>query len=358
MAHNLSTEYDAIKAALDAGGFASDKETAALVPLLKKVVGNDGFDPTQSDALEKLRTRLLLGTGTPSSDKSVSEGKRTLDMASAYAGNTFSGNAQAIQRAAALKGLRHTHLLAKAGARSVWVVNIPRAYRDWPSLELAGLSATEKTLVSRINRTRAYFSDRHMRHMHTGARDALRWVQKTLIVLGNYGKDKGKSANLVKRWFETGSTSASDLDAIVVKLVDGFKKIQAALNSNQLIFSDYPPDRGTADEKNTEAFVFNGAWADRLKVVYIEKGFFARGANVLSGRDNWARIIVHELSHSLLGTEDYPPDNSYGWQGINPKDGKFNGNGAIRNAENWAYFAGDCAHALSKSEAATALKLP
>ncbi|WP_295447593.1 hypothetical protein [uncultured Thiodictyon sp.] len=60
-------------------------------------------------------------------------------------------------------------------------------------------------------------------------------------------------------------------------------KIQAALGSNQLIFSAYPPERGSTDETNTEAFVFNGAWKDRLTVVYSEKGFFAGGANVLSG---------------------------------------------------------------------------
>ena len=78
---------------------------------------------------------------------------------------------------------------------------------------------------------------------------------------------------------------------------------------------------------------------------------------MLSGKDNWARIIVHELSHSELGTEDYPKDNSYGWQGINPADAKFNGNKAITNAENWAYFAADCAAALSTSERNTALKM-
>ncbi|WP_295447596.1 hypothetical protein [uncultured Thiodictyon sp.] len=41
-----------------------------------------------------------------------------------------------------------------------------------------------------------------------------------------------------------------------------------------------------------------------------------------------------------------------------PQDPKFNGNGAIRNVENWAYLAGDCAGALNGSERATALKLP
>lgn len=359
MAHNLSTEIDAVKAAIDAGGYAADKDSAALLAGLKKIVSNAGFDATQSDLLDKLRTKVLRGSGVLAGlGVNANEGKRTLELCASYSGEKYATDDAAVKRVAALKTLRHTYMLGKAGARSIWVVNIPRDYRDWPSEELPGHATQERTMIEKLNKSREYFNGTHQRNMATGARDALRWVQKTLIVLGNHGKDKGQSATLVNRWFKTQDTTEEQLRTIVSDLTAGFKKIQAVLNSSQLIFSDYPPDRGTDDETSTEAFVFNGAWADKFKVVYIEKGFFAKGGNVLAGRDNWARIIVHELSHSQLGTEDYPKDNSYGWQGINPQDGKFNGNGAIRNAENWAYFAGDCAAALSKSEIATALKLP
>ncbi len=357
MAHNLSGEYDAIKTALDAGGFDSDKDATALLTLVKKAVGNDGFDPAHSDALEKLRAHLLRGSGVLGAlGAGVNEGKRTLQMSQAIKSDKYDGTDAAVKRAAALKALRHTYMLTSAGAKSVWVVSIPKSYRDWPSLELPPLATHEKSLTDRINKSREYFSSSHKKNIFSGTCDAMKWVQKTLIVLSNYGKDKGESATLIKRWFETKDTSESDMTAIVAKLTEGFKKIQATLNSNQLIFSDYPPDRGT-NEENSEAFVFNGAWKDRLKVVYIEKGFFQRGGNVLSGRDNWARVIVHELSHSQVDTEDYPPDNSYGWQGINPKDPKFNGNGAIRNAENWAFLAADCGGGLNQSERTTALKL-
>jgi Lysine-specific metallo-endopeptidase len=351
MPHNFSTEFASVKSTMDLAGFDTETEAAALVKGLKKALGPSGFEPSHSESLDKLRTHVgKMGFGQ-------NEGKRTLALAKVASGDKFATDAPARQRVAALKTLRHSYLVTKAGAVSVWIVNTPKAYRDWPGAEIDGAATTERALLEKLNKTSEYFGYFQRRDIFSGSRAALHWVQKTLIVLANYGKDKGESAKLVKRWFETKDTSASDLTDIVAKLTSGFKLIQAALNSNQLIFTDYPPDRGTADERDTEAFVFNGGWKDGLRVVYIEKGFFARGANVLSGRDNWARIIVHELSHSQVGTEDYPADNSYAWQGINPKDAKFVGNGAIRNAENWAYLAADCADAMSKSELARAQKL-
>lgn len=356
MAHNLSAEYDATRAALNTDGFTDDKDATVLLTLVKKAVGVDGFESAHSHTLDKLRAQLLKGSGVLGVfGAGANEGKRTLQMAKAIDSDKYSGTDASIKRAAALKTLRHTYMLSTAGSKSVWVVNIPKSYRAWPSLELPPLANHEKSVTDRINKSGEYFNSTHKKNMVSGTCDAMKWVQKTLNVLSNYGKDKGESATFVKRWFETKDTSASDLTTIVEKLMAGFKKIQATLNSNQLIFSDYPPDRGTNEEKS-EAFVFNGAWKDRLKVVYIEKGFFQRGGNVLSGRDNWARIIVHELSHSQVDTEDYPPDNSYGWQGINPKAAKYNGNTAIRNAENWAFFAADCGGGLNSSERSTALK--
>ncbi|MDD4880029.1 MAG: M35 family metallo-endopeptidase [Gallionellaceae bacterium] len=361
MSHNFSKEYESAHDAIHTGAFSKDKEIDALVKKLKKLLAADGFDDTGSDALDALRkhimsfspSRVLKGT-------SSNEASKILEMAVAYGGtaNAYQGSDGLSLRASAMKLLRHTYFLSKTGAKSLWVISVPKGYMDWPSLELKPLSSNEAVLKDRLAKVREYFSNTNKKHMHEGTLFALNWVQKTLIVLANVGKDKGKSMELVKRWFETKDTSASDLTAIVSNLTSGFKKLQAVLNGNRLIFTDNPSDRGTNEEKNTEAFVWNGAWKDSLKVVYIEQGFFARGANVLSGKDNWARIIVHELTHSELGTEDYPPDNSYGWQGINPADAKFNGNKAITNAENWAYFAADCAAAMSNGERNTALRLP
>ena len=73
---------------------------------------------------------------------------------------------------------------------------------------------------------------------------------------------------------------------------------------------------------------------------------------MLSGRLNWARIVVHELSHREVATVDVP--GRYGWQGIKPDAGAFPAAKAITNAENWAFFAADCAGVLpehSRNEA-------
>lgn len=358
MSHNFSKEYEIVRDAVVNGVFPSDKETDAIIKKLRTLLGAEGFDDSNSESLDALRklimsfslSRIFFGT---SSD----EASRLLEMSGAYSGTskTATINDALIKRCSALKLLRHSYFVSKTGAKSLWVISVPKGYTDWPSLELKA-GAGEAKVKDGLGKVREYFSGTQKKHMHEGAQFALSWVQKTLVVLANFDKDKGESKALVKRWFETKDTSATDLTKIVSDLSAGFKKVQAVLNGNRLIFTDYPPDRGTEDEKSTEAFVWNGSWKDSLKVVYIEKGFFARGGNVLSGRDNWARIIIHELTHSELGTEDYPKDNSYGWQGINPTDAKFNGNKAITNAENWAYFAADCAAALSNSERATALK--
>lgn len=358
MSHNFTTEYKLVREALSKPGFPQDTESKVVARQLEQLLGVSGFEDSKAAALESLRKHVAkLSLTAVFTGKNAGEGTNILAAAGAYKDKTFQGGEDAAMRVAALKLLRHTYFLSKTGAKSLWVVSVPKTYTNWPSQEFKPLGRSEAKLRDKAERVREYFNSTHKKDMHAGAQLALAWVQKTLLVLSNHGKDKGEAAALVSRWFKTRTTSDTDLAIVVSDLTSGFKKIQSVLNGNRLIFTDYPPDRGTDEEKYTEAFVFNGAWKDTLKVVYIERGFFARGGNILSGKDNWARIIIHELSHSELGTDDYPPDNSYGWQGINPADAKFNGNKAITNAENWAYFAADCAAALSSGERSTALKM-
>jgi len=102
---------------------------------------------------------------------------------------------------------------------------------------------------------------------------------------------------------------------------------------------------------------------DDLMVVHIEKAFFSN-QNTLTGKVNWARILVHELSHRYAKTKDH----SYSWLGLVPRDTDAlkKGNDAVvnvapnfptvraltlsecmENADTWAYFMADCAGALS-----------
>jgi hypothetical protein len=79
--------------------------------------------------------------------------------------------------------------------------------------------------------------------------------------------------------------------------------------------------------------------------------------NVLKGSRNWARIIVHELTHLVHGTEDVNKGQArYAWYGIGPHAG-FTGADAIRNADSWAFFCLDCAGMLTAAEATTGLKI-
>ena len=88
-----------------------------------------------------------------------------------------------------------------------------------------------------------------------------------------------------------------------------------------------------------------------MDVIYIESAFFKKDANTLSGLKNWARILVHELSHRELGTEE----KFYSWQGMKPAAGAFPMPDALANADSWAFFCVDAAGHLTKSERNIAL---
>lgn len=358
MTHNFSEEYKRARETVLNGKFSSDAD--ALLKKLRALMGDDGFEDSQSGVLGDFQKAINLGQFSMKplfGGQNLDPAQRVLAMANAYAMNgktrSFAGSAGVIAACAALKLLLHTEFLAKKGGSGFWIVNTPVKYKDWPSLELATLGGDERALLSRLANKRGYFSAAHRKNMADGAQLARAQVQKALMALSG----KGKGEALVKRWFETEDTSSTDLAKITADLSAGLKKVQSTLLSNRLVFTDCPFYRGDEMEES-EAFVFSGGWKDKQKVVYIEKGFFAKGGNVLSGRANWARVIVHELTHSELDTQDYPANNSYGWQGINPKDAKFKGNKALLNAENWAYFVVDAAGGLSPSELAEALRLP
>ena len=129
----------------------------------------------------------------------------------------------------------------------------------------------------------------------------------------------------------------ADVLAVAEKLNAGLKKLSSKLKSGRLIYTDSVSERGTTANQSTEAFV----WGDPLDVVYIEEEFFG-SRNTLTGLTNWARIVVHELTHRELKTEDH----AYEHQGINPN--KLTAAKAVENADSWAWFCADCAGALTE----------
>ena len=188
-----------------------------------------------------------------------------------------------------------------------------------------------------------------MRDLASSSQTALKWANKAQAICSETkGVGAEKAGELVKRWFADEDTTDEDIAKYKKTLAEGFKKIAVAASSARLIFTDNPIDRGGEFEES-EAYV----WGDRLNVVYIESDFFGH-ENLLSGPTNWARIVVHELSHLKLNTVDVP--GRYAWGGIMPHKGGFPASKAITNADSWAWFCADCNSALTEKNRLDALK--
>jgi hypothetical protein len=179
---------------------------------------------------------------------------------------------------------------------------------------------------------------------------------------GGTGRKEVDALNLVKRWFADPATSIDDLKGYIATLSKGFKDIIAMLNRGHFVLTDWVPLR-TATTAGDIKFLYSEAFTFRnngegLDVVYIEKSFFTDDpGGVVHGQKNWTRVVVHELTHLVCGTEDVNIGKArYAWYGIGPHAG-FPGSAAIRNADSWAFFCADCAGILTEGERNKALKI-
>lgn len=350
----FTDEFKTAHAALDGGSFSTD-----WVELAKKLAKlSDAAGPHDSElkALDELRKKAAKAGKVGA----AGEGSVLLEASGGYSSSApavgTGMTAAARQRAAALKLLRHLSLLRKRGGQQVWVLSLAKAFRDWPSAELASADLARMKLL--LGDTSEHFSKKDKSHLSDASQEAMKWVQKTLIVLAN-ASDTGKKGTaakeLVKRWFADENSSDSDMTAAVTTLSAGFKKIQAVLSSGRLLLTDHPEVREATSGENagfwqSEAFV-KGA-REGMDVVYVESAFFAKNANTLTGLKNWARILVHELAHREVAAKD----KFYSWQGMKPAAGTFPSADALVNADSWAFFCVDAAGELSKSERNTALQ--
>ena len=354
--HNYTTEYDAVSTVLTNGGFATN--FAATGNALRTVMGVAGFEASGAASLTALRH--WAATPRPGDPPSADEATRLLDAAACTPALTAAER----KRAATLKMLRHVYLAQQRGGQSAWVVALPNDFKEWPT-EAIGLGAPDavKALLRSSNER---FSPIDISNLADGMLTALRWCQKAQVVLGalnGSGPTKAAAVDMVRTWFGDGIVSDVDLVAQAGALRMGFNIITGALNRNQVVLTDYVPLRtakkGTREGalRESEAFVFALNNRERLDVIYVEEDFFGAN-NVLTGKTNWARILVHELSHMCVGTTDVPAGTTsrYGWYGIGP-NANFPTAEAITNAENWAYFAADCANGLSAGEKTRALRV-
>ena len=351
----FTDEFKAAYVALDAGGFGPGWEN--LADELADLCDGGGPHDAWADSLEVLRKAAgkIAKGGKTGEQENLLAATNEYDVAKGLLAAPFSAAAR--QRAAALKVMRHLTLVRRRGGQQVWVLSLANGFTDWPSVALAG--ADVAGLKKLLGDTSEPFSRSDRKHMAEAAQEAMRYVQKTLIVLATAsGIDKKAAAAkaLVSRWFADANSSAGDIDAAVATLSAGFKKIQAVLASGKLLLTDHPEVRNATAGDNhdfwqSEAFV-KGA-REGMDVVYIESAFFARkGSNTLSGLKNWARILLHELSHRDVRTVD----KFYSWQGIKPDAGAFPMADALVNADSWAFFCVDAAGAMTVSERTTALQ--
>lgn len=353
MPTRFTTEYDQIRGNLAIGSNA-DKLSAEEEALVKKLVlllDQSGPVASHAAALETLREQCSRGLVKRifGIDKDR-EANGILDLAGS--------GATKCKKAAALKSLRHLYLLSKFGGHDTWALSLPKSYRKWTTDEFAGLS--DATLKSKLKDVKEYHSKRDLRNLQSAAQLALSWSSKAGVVCGQAGDSKTLGNKLIKRWFaDEDNQSDAKVAALAKRLQTGFASISSGCNSGRMVMTDDPTVRGDGDWEQAEAFAYR-LGGERLNVVYIEKGFFGKG-NTLEGSKNWARILIHELSHSQLNTDDVTVpgdvDPRYSWhpQGIAPRKNSFHTEHAMNNADSWAFFAVDAAGMLTNSERNTAL---
>ncbi|HEX2826467.1 MAG TPA: M35 family metallo-endopeptidase [Burkholderiales bacterium] len=339
------------------------------VKSLKQLMSDGGFDSTHAEALQSLRNKVRNGEARLNGHGSIKEDQGILEAVKAWGAKGPTLDDGVKMRAATLKMLRHIYLIKKAGSCQVWVHSLPTAFTDWTSNHINANCSTADAVKAVLRANHEHFSEDQKKYLGYASQHALAWAQKTGMILAEAASADAKAAkakvnarNLVKRWFADSATTDAELNTYISTLTRGFKGIVAMLNKGRFILTDWVPLRGAtaADELrffNSEAFTFRAS-AEGMDVVYIESSFFkdVKG-NVLQGQKNWTRIVVHELTHLVCGTEDVNIGNArYAWYGIGPHPG-FPGSAAIRNADSWAFFCADCANVLTEAEREKALKI-
>lgn len=312
-----------------------DKPHKRLMKSLSGVLQEEGPKHGLGKKLDTLRTKLA----------NKDEGEEILKTCGITPGSNTAPASAAVKKVAAMKFLRHLHMIKEAGSQKVWVYTSPKDYTKytWDQIEAAGTSST--MLKNKLNQKVEIFDSTTRSRLAEATREGMVWVSKTLILLAKAKKKKDTAKAMVDRWFAPADNDYADA---VDKLTRGFKAIKSTLSHNNVVITDHPPDRATANY--TEAYVYGSL---RPRAIYIEKALMKNyDISVLHDmKKNWTRVIVHECTHLDAATDD---DGGYAWKGIKPGT-KVTATNAIKNADNWAFFAADCAAALTDGERTRAM---
>ena len=343
MSSHYDEAHDAAIIALKSNDFSTAGNWPSVIKSLKKLVSIEGFESSHSGATSDIRTLVAKGAkATMKASNTIFAGAGLTAMPT----NTSTLVPDSLAaRVATLEMARRLHLLKKFGSHKVWVLSLPAAYADWPCVDLKG---TISAISAKLNDDTERFSAADKKNLSNATQEGLKWVHKAMIVCG--APKTKKHMELLKRWFGDEDTTEATLLANASMLNAGWKKISKTMKSGHLILTDNPGDRGGGLEES-EAY----AWGDKRDVIYIEAAFFDYGkTQMLQGLTHWTRILVHEMTHRDCNTADVP--GRYAWGGIKPTKGSFGNALAITNADSWAWFAADCAGALTQANRDAALK--
>lgn len=336
----LSTDYKKNKKTL-----ANAKYDTPLTDIMKNLstmLGEAGPEQTHYAQLDHMRTVTFKFKEVERILESVGIGKDSRAMPSE----------EAIKRLAAVKFLRHLHLVGYRGGQKVWVLSTPKSYRHYPHAELTSVKSSMQQVKTRLEDKTEEFSTEVKAKLSEATQLGLAWCEAAKTVLSSANSNE-KSMEKVKRWFAASDTSETDIAAVIAKLQDGFKKIANTLNLNQVMITDMPSLRDDANYNLTEAFVLSMSnKAEMPRTIYIEKALMENyDISVLHDmRKNWTRVLVHEATHIDARTDD----KRYAYRGIKPGTHLTTADAAV-NADSWAFFAADCGGALVENEIARAL---
>lgn len=356
MAEEYKKSHDKLVSAL---GLAADyhADWQSIARDLRRLATATGFDPLGHKVPAMIRAKLTTGA----SESAV------LRAGAAAPTTDTGGKAKAGQgRVLALKTLRHLYYFQSFGKQRVWVLSLPKALRNYP-MEFQG--EAQDLVDDVLDADDEQFDADAKKNLSDATRVGLSWVHKAMQVMG--APMDHAHRQLIRRWFVP--AGLADETAKIEKLASDMRphlqKIAAGLKAGEVILTDSPHERGSGSSlEKSEAFVYP---TGDLIAVHVETTFFNAG-NTLSGLTNWARIVVHELTHSYAKTKDH----SYSWQGLLPRatdvlkkgiDARLVQNPgwkAVRtlsfeqcctNADSWAFFIADCGGALTDSDRMQAL---
>ena len=338
----FSHEYKKLKDIVSKQKF--DEPLKSQMAALKDIFGEDGFDEGCQPTLDLMRGLLFL-----------KEADRILQAAGADPASKLAPYPESVQKAAAVKFLRHLYLSHQRGSQKVWVFDSPDAYRHYPSGELDAVKTNALNIRNTLNDKAERFGAKRRAALGEASITGLAWCQKTVMALAEAKTNPASdSMAKVRRWFAEGSTTDAELALVIGKLSAGFKKVMATINSTQLIFTDMASLRGatSGDEAgllSAYAFVYAGRY-EKLPVIYIENAFFGTNSTPIPDKVLWAITVVHEITHLDVSTKDH----QYDYAGLKPGS-MFPAGDAAENADSWAYFCADCANALTPSNINSAL---